>query len=105
MEDCPMFLTRTLSLMLRPDREWECIRRESHSLSKLYLQHIMILAISPVAAGYIGTNHIGWQIRNGPLSKLPDGSSHRLCAIGYMAMLVGVCVLGKFIDFFAATYG
>ncbi len=100
-----MFLTRTLGLMLRPDREWESIRRESHSLSKLYLQHIMVLALIPVVAGYIGTTQIGWQIGNGPLIKLTEGSALRLCAIGYLAMLVGVFVLGKFIDFFAATYG
>ena len=100
-----MILGHTLGLMLRPDHEWNVIRREGYSLRKLYLQHIMLLALVPVIAAYIGTTQIGWQIGNGEPIKLTESSALRLCAIGYLAMLVGVYVLGKFIDLFAATYG
>lgn len=100
-----MILGHTLGLMLRPDYEWKNIRREDHSLIKLYLQYIMPLALIPVASAYFGTTQVGWQIGNGDPIRLAESSALKLCALSYVAMLVGIYVLGKFIDFFAATYG
>lgn len=100
-----MILGHTLGLMLRPDHEWNLIRREGYSLGKLYLQHVMLLALIPVIAAYLGTTQIGWQIGNGDPIKLTEASALQLCAIGYLAMLAAVYVLGRFIDLFAATYG
>lgn len=99
-----MSLSHTVGLLTHPDKEWESIRAESESVSKLYFGHILILALIPAAAAFYGTTQVGWQIGSGQVVKLTTASALQLCALAYLAMLVGVYILGKFIDFFAATY-
>src|SRR5690554_6093498 len=99
-----MSLSHTVGLLTHPDKEWESIRAESESVSKLYFGHILLLALIPAAAAFYGTTQVGWQIGGGQLVKLTTASALQLCALAYVAMLVGVYILGKFIDFFAATY-
>lgn len=99
-----MSLGHTVGLLTHPDREWEAIRQESESLSRLYLRHILLLALIPAAAGFYGTTQVGWQIGDGQVVKLTTGSALQLCGLFYAAMLAGIYILGRFIDFFAATY-
>lgn len=99
-----MSLTHTVGLLTRPDRQWESIRAESESVSKLYFGHILILALIPVAAAYYGTTQVGWQFGSSQTVRLTPASALQLCILAYAAMLAGVYILGKFIDFFAATY-
>lgn len=100
-----MSLGHAFGIMTHPDLEWESIRRENETLSKLYLSHILILALIPSVAGYYGTTQIGWSIAGGDPVKLTEGSALQLCVTLYFALLVGVAVIGKFIDFFAQTFG
>lgn len=99
-----MSLSHTFGLLTHPDKEWESIRAESESVSKLYVGHILLLALIPAAAAFYGTTQVGWQIGNGQVIKLTTASALQLCLLAYAAMLAGVYILGKFIDFFAATY-
>ena len=57
-----MSLTHTFGLLAHPDQEWEAIRNESESVTKLYAGHILLLALIPAVAGFIGTTQVGWQI-------------------------------------------
>lgn len=99
-----MSLGHTVGLLTHPDREWEAIRLESESLGQLYLRHILLLALIPAVAGFYGTTQVGWQIGDGQVVKLTTGSALQLCILFYAAMLAGIYILGRFIDFFAATY-
>ncbi len=99
-----MSLGHTFGLLIHPDREWQAIRDKSESIGKLYLSHILILTLIPAAAGYYGSTHVGWRIGDGQLIKLTSASSLQLTVLFYAAMLVGIYIIGKFIDFFAATY-
>lgn len=100
-----MSLGHTMGLLTHPDTEWESIRKDSESVSRLYFQHILLLALIPAAAGFYGTTQVGWQIGDGQVIKLTSGSALQLCALFYAAMLVGIYIIGRFIDFFARTYG
>lgn len=100
-----MSLSHTMGLLTHPDAEWESIRKESESVSHLYFRHVLFLALIPAAAGLYGTTQVGWQIGDGQIIKLTFGSALQLCALFYVAMLVGIYIIGRFIDFFAATYG
>ncbi|WP_166269114.1 Yip1 family protein [Marinobacter caseinilyticus] len=99
-----MSLGHTVGLLTHPDREWEAIRKDSESIGMLYLGHILLLALIPAAAGYYGTTQVGWQIGDGQIIRLTSGSALQLCILFYAAMLAGVYIIGRFIDFFAATY-
>lgn len=99
-----MSLSHTVGLLTHPDEEWEAIRNESESVSKLYFGHILLLALIPAAAAFYGTTQVGWQVGGSQVIKLTMGSALQLCALAYFAMLAGIYIIGKFIDFFAATY-
>lgn len=100
-----MSLTHTLGLLTHPDQEWEAIRKDSESVGRLYMGHVLLLALIPAVAGFYGTTQVGWQVGDGQLIKLTTESALQLCALFYGAMLVGIYIIGRFIDFFAATYG
>jgi hypothetical protein len=99
-----MSLTHSFGLLAHPDQEWEAIRQESESVTRLYAGHILLLALIPAVAGFYGTTQVGWQIGDGQITRLSTASALQLSALFYVAMLAGIFVLGKFIDFFAATY-
>ncbi|MBD3658168.1 MULTISPECIES: Yip1 family protein [Marinobacter] len=99
-----MSLTHTLGLLTHPDREWEAIRNESESVGKLYFGHVLILALIPAAAAFYGSTQVGWQIGDGQVIRLTAASALQLSALFYAAMLAGIYIIGRFIDFFAATY-
>lgn len=99
-----MSLTHTLGLLTHPDQEWEAIRQETESVGKLYLGHVLLLALIPAVAAFYGSTQVGWQIGDGQVVKLTSGSALQLTSLFYLAMLAGIYIIGKFIDFFAATY-
>lgn len=99
-----MSLANTFGLLTNPDQAWEAIRRESESVTRLYTGHVLLLALIPALAGFFGTSQIGWQIGDGQVTRLSVGSALSLSVLFYAAMLAGIFILGKFIDFFAATY-
>lgn len=99
-----MSLTHSFGLLAHPDQEWQAIRNESESVTRLYTGHIFLLALIPAVAGFYGTSQVGWQIGDGQITRLSVASAVQLSVLFYAAMLTGIFVLGKFIDFFAATY-
>ncbi|MEX0605413.1 MAG: Yip1 family protein [Marinobacter sp.] len=99
-----MSLSHTVGLLTHPDREWESIRNDSESIGKLYLGHVLLLALIPAVAGFYGTTQVGWQIGDGQVIRLTSSSALQLCMLFYAAMLAGIYIIGRFIDFFAATY-
>ncbi|HEA53479.1 hypothetical protein LCGC14_0894190 [marine sediment metagenome] len=100
-----MSLAHTFGLLTNPDRQWEAIRKDSESVTRLYTGHVLFLALIPALAGFFGTSQVGWQIGDGQVTRLSVSSALSLSILFYAAMLAGIFVLGKFIDFFAATYG
>lgn len=100
-----MSLGHTIGLLTNPDKEWQQIRDDSESLPRLYLGHVLLLALIPAVAGYYGTSQVGWQIGDGQVIKLTSASALPLCILFYAAIVAGIYILGRFIDFFAATYG
>jgi Yip1 domain len=100
-----MSILHTFGILTHPDREWQTIREEHESTPKLFLTHIILLAIIPAAAAFYGTTQVGWRVGDGELIRLSQGSAAQLCILFYAAMLSGIFIIGKFIDFFAATYG
>ena len=99
-----MSLAHTFGLLTNPDQQWEAIRKDSESVTRLYTGHVLLLALIPAMAGFIGTSQIGWQIGDGQVTRLSVNSALSLSVLFYAAMLAGIFILGKFIDFFAATY-
>jgi len=99
------FLEHTLGIMLHPDDEWKAIRNEKHSFKQVFLSHVPLLALIPAISFFIGVTQVGWSIGGGDPVKLTVMSALELCGLTYFALLIGVFVLGEFINWMAKTYG
>lgn len=99
------FLEHTLGIMLHPDAEWKAIRNEKHSFKQVFLSHVPLLALIPTISFFIGVTQVGWTIGDGDPIKLTVMSALELCGLTYFALLIGVFVLGEFINWMANTYG
>lgn len=100
-----MLLSHAFGLFTHPDQEWKDIRKEHSMPTRLFVAYICILAaIGPLCA-YIATTEFGWQAGSGGLIKLTSSSAAMLSGLTYLAMLLGVFVLGFIIDWMSRTYG
>lgn len=98
-------LDHTLGILLHPRREWQAIRNESHSFRQVFLSHVPFLALIPTVAFFIGVTQVGWSIGSGDPIRLTVMSALELCGLTYFSLLIGVYVLGEFINWMAKTYG
>lgn len=93
-----------LGLFTHPEQEWKEIRGEEESISHMYFTHILILAAIPVISAYIGTSQVGWVVGDGSPVKLTEASALQLTIMTYLAMLVGIGIMGAFIHWMSRTY-
>jgi hypothetical protein len=98
-------LTHVAGLILSPSTEWKKIREEESNLKTTYVNHVLILAAIPAVCGFIGTTLIGWRIGAGDPVSLTVGSALAIAVAFYLAMLVGVYAMGRFIFWMADTFG
>lgn len=93
-----------LGMFTQPKKEWLEIRNENESIRHAYFTRILFLAaITPLCA-YYGTTQVGWVVGNGDAVKLTTASALPLTVLSYLAMLLGVAIMGAFIHWMARTY-
>jgi hypothetical protein len=97
-------ISHVAGLFIRPHREWEEIRDTPETVSHLYFAHVLFLALIPPVSMYIGTTKVGWVIGDGAPVMLTETSALVMSGLMYLAMLVGVAVIGLFINWMATTY-
>ncbi|WP_028696931.1 Yip1 family protein [Pseudomonas cremoricolorata] len=93
-----------LGLFTHPDQEWKHIRGEDESISHMYLTHTLILAALPAISAFIGTTQFGWVIGGRAAVMLTVPSALWMSVMSYIAMLLGVAIMGAFIHWMARTY-
>ncbi|WP_323845076.1 Yip1 family protein [Microbulbifer magnicolonia] len=97
-------LSHTIGIFTHPDREWQAIRSDKHSFKQVFFSHVPFLALIPCIAGYVGVTRFGFEL-GGHLTKLTPASAGVLAVVTYFAMLIGVYLLGEFINWMAKSYG
>ncbi len=98
-------LDHTMGIMFHPSSEWHMIRAQRESFKQVFLSHVPFLALVPAVSAYFGFTQVGWTVGDGDPVKLSQQSALSLCAITYFAFLIGVFVLGEFINWMSKTYG
>lgn len=91
-------------LFQNPREEWKSIRQADYSVSSVYGAHTFIFAAIPAISGYIGTTQFGWQIGIGEAVKLTNESAGIIAMAYFIAMLIGVYVVGYAIHWMSGTY-
>jgi len=97
-------ISHVAGLFTHPQQEWKEIRDTEESVSHIYFAHVLFLALIPPVSMFIGTTKIGWIIGNGAAVKLTESSAMIMSVLMYFALLVGVGIIGAFIDWMSRTY-
>lgn len=100
-----MLLNHVWGLCTNPEREWKVVHASKRGIVGTYISHLLILAAIPVAAGYYGTTHIGWQVVPREVHKLTPESALSIAIASYATLLVTVFIVGKLIHWMEQTYG
>lgn len=100
-----MFLSHVWGLMTAPEREWKSIKQERCTIGKCYCSHVLLLALIPAVAGYIGTTMVGWQVTSREVHRLTPDSALQIAILFYITILVAVFTIGKLIHWMGQTYG
>lgn len=97
-------LSRIQNILLRPHATWLEIEQEQTSISQLYTQYFMILALIPAVCHFIGMSIIGFGAY-GVTMHVPIMAGILSLILSYILSLVGVYVLALIINFFAPKFG
>ena len=93
-----------VKLFTQPKQAWRDIRAQEDESPRQYLPHLILLALIPVVCLFIGTTQVGWSLAQGERVWLSTKSALQLCALLYIATLVGVVVMGLFIRWMSRTF-
>ncbi|MFT5452643.1 MAG: hypothetical protein ACI9N9_002136 [Enterobacterales bacterium] len=97
-------LSHIWGLFSHPEKEWHTIQQLPRANFIQYLGYVMLLSLIPSVAWYIGTTQVGWTVGAGDPIKLTTESSFQISLLFYVAMLLGIYVLGAMIHWMAKTY-
>ena len=97
-------VTRARSIMLSPMPTWAIIEQESTDWQKLYVPYMVVLAVIPAVAGFIG-----WSIFGiggfGVSIRIPVLAGLGMMISQYVMTLVMVFVWGWLVSLLAGTFG
>jgi hypothetical protein len=94
---------RVQSILLKPRATWSSIDAEPADAASLYKNYVMILALIPAVASFIGLSLVGIGAF-GVNFRVPIVSGLANMVVGYVLSLVMVFVLALIIDAMAPTF-
>ncbi len=97
-------ISHVAGLFTHPHKEWEEIRDTQETISHLYFAHVLFLALIPPVSMFIGTTRVGWVLGDRAPVMLTESSAFIMSLLMYFALLVGVVVMGVFIEWMSRTY-
>ncbi|SYZ72405.1 conserved membrane hypothetical protein [Candidatus Zixiibacteriota bacterium] len=103
-EDEMNLVERAKNILFTPAKEWEVIKTEPLTTGQMYSQYVMILALIPAIAGFIGQSIVGMSLL-GESFRVPlfRGLAHAV--VYYIFTLIGVYLLAFIIDALAPSFG
>ena len=99
-----MILNHVWGVFTHPNEEIFTVRNKRLANAPLYVLYLLIFAAIPPVAGFIGATQVGWQIGDGPITKLTVESTIPLCIVGYLCILIGIIAVGLGINWMRETY-
>ena len=92
------------NVLYDPVQAWPKIAERKFNVSQVYLRFIVIMAAIPPVAAYIGAVYSGWRVGFGEPVRLTWQSALMMSVAAYVAILVGIYVLARFVHWMAKTY-
>ncbi len=92
-----------IGILFYPREEWGKIRDDHDSALGHFFKFVLIIGLLPPIAWYFGSTEIGWTI-GGRTIRLTQESAQPIIVLFYLAILVGVTVLGYMVHWMSETY-
>ena len=93
-----------IDLFTHPGHAWRNIRDEEAEHPRHYLAHLVLLALIPVVALYVGTTRVGWSLVGDEKVMLQPTSAFQLCVLFYCSILMGSALMGGFIRWMSRSF-
>jgi hypothetical protein len=93
-----------IDLFTHPGHAWRNIRDEEAEHPRHYLAHLVLLALIPVVALYVGTTQVGWSLVEDEKVMLQPTSALQLCVLFYCSILIGSALMGGFIRWMSRSF-
>jgi hypothetical protein len=93
-----------VKLFTQPNFAWTDIRREEEAHPRHYLAHLLLLALIPAVCLFVGTVYVGWSLAANETVRLSSASALQLCVMLYLAIVIGVAVIGGFIRWMSRSF-
>jgi hypothetical protein len=93
-----------IDLFTHPGHAWRNIRDEEAEHPRHYLAHLVLLALIPVVALYVGTTQVGWSLVGDEKVMLKPTSALQLCVLFYCSILIGSALMGGFIRWMSRSF-
>ncbi|PJE80250.1 Inner membrane protein YohC [invertebrate metagenome] len=101
-----MIIGHLWGLIVHPEREWKLIRKESHGFCRIFLGRILWLPAIPAVSTWYGTTQVGWRISDkADAVRLSTDSALWMAVLGWLAISLGIVLMGGFIQWMSKTYG
>ena len=96
---------RAKNILITPKTEWEVIKNEQTSTTDLFTKYVLILALIPVIATFIGHSLIGVSL--GPFGsyKVPISNGLIYAVVYYILSVAAVYLVAFIIDSLASSFG
>jgi len=99
-----VILNHVWGVFAHPREEIFTLRHKRLANTPLYILYLLVFAAIPPVAGFIGATHTGWQIGDGPITRLTIESTIPLSIVGYICILLGIVCVGLGINWMRETY-
>ena len=96
---------RAKNILITPKTEWEVIKNEQTTTADLFTKYVMILALIPVIATFIGQSLIGISLAPFGSYKIPVSNGLIYAVVYYILSIVGVYLVAFIIDALAPSFG
>jgi len=96
-------INRVKNILVCPKTEWQTIEAENEPHAKVFTSYVVLLAIIPAVAAFIGYGLIGYSVLGVHVSNVSWGL--RQAIVQYITMLGGTYITAFVIDALAANYG
>jgi len=93
-----------IGLLIHPSKQWVEIRKKLDQGKCKVTFLVLILALIPPVSGFIGTTQFGWQIGTAEAVKLSQNSALAISIAYYIAIVAGIYLMGRGIQWMGTTY-
>mgnify|MGYP000059012513 CR=1 FL=1 len=96
-------IERVKNILIAPQKEWAVIRKENDSPVKVLTSYLILLALIPTAAAFVGWGFVGYKVYAVRVASVELGI--RYGAIQFVSVITGAYLTAFVLDLLAPNYG